>query len=115
MLSFQIDSGKTSSYNTRPVANLPLPSMKNDFSKIPSSHLTLKNNLDVKIWNSESCGIFKNSFLRFIWPSANSVYNCHNLKGQTSSYPHSILRNSDNSPPGAFYSTLSPLQLGTKE
>ena len=37
--------------------------------------------MDLNIRNSESLNIFKNNLLKFIRPSGNSVFNCHNPKG----------------------------------
>ena len=39
------------------------------------------NNLDHNIRNSSSFNIFRRSILKFIRPSANSFFNCHNPKG----------------------------------
>ena len=37
--------------------------------------------MDLNIRNSESLNVFKNSLLKFICPSGNSVFNCHNPRG----------------------------------
>ena len=39
------------------------------------------NNLDKSIRNSESFSIFKKNILKFIRPSPNKIFNCHNPKG----------------------------------
>ena len=39
------------------------------------------NNLDINVRNSESYAIFKKSILRFIRPSENPIFNCHNSGG----------------------------------
>ena len=39
------------------------------------------NNLDINIRNSESYTTFKKSILRFIRPSENPIFNCHNPSG----------------------------------
>ena len=39
------------------------------------------NNLDKSITNSESFSIFKKNILKFIRPTPNSIFNCHNPKG----------------------------------
>ena len=39
------------------------------------------NKLDLNIRNSESLNVFKNSLLKFIRPSGNSAFNCHNPRG----------------------------------
>ena len=36
--------------------------------------------MDLNIRNSESLNVFKNSLLKFIRPSGNSVFNCQNLR-----------------------------------
>ena len=52
--------------------------MKNSF--FPST-ITEWNKLDHNIRNSSSFNIFRKSILKFIRPSANSLFNCHNPKG----------------------------------
>ena len=37
--------------------------------------------LDLNIRNSESSNVFNNNLLKFIRPSGNSVFNCHNPRG----------------------------------
>ena len=37
--------------------------------------------LNLNIRNSESLNVFKNSLVKFICPSGNSVFNCHNPRG----------------------------------
>ena len=39
------------------------------------------NNLDLHLRKSENLSIFKSNILKFIRPSPNSVYNCHNPRG----------------------------------
>ena len=39
------------------------------------------NNLDSEIQNPPSLNIFKKNILKFIKPTANSIFGCHNLKG----------------------------------
>ena len=39
------------------------------------------NKLDQNILNSENLNIFKKKYLKFIRPSGNSVFICHNPKG----------------------------------
>ena len=39
------------------------------------------NNLDHHLRKSENCSVFKSNIRKFIRPSSNSVYNCHNLRG----------------------------------
>ena len=45
------------------------------------SHIIEWNKLDHNIRNSSSSNIFRKSILKFIRPSANSLFNCHNPKG----------------------------------
>ena len=39
------------------------------------------NNLDPHLRKSENFSVFKSNILKFIRPSPNSVYNCHNPRG----------------------------------
>ena len=39
------------------------------------------NKLDTKIQNAPSLNIFKKNILKFIRPTANNIFGCHNLKG----------------------------------
>ena len=56
-------------------------SLKQDifFSKTLSSRQLLLNGINIR--NSSSFNIFRKSILKFIKPSANSLFNCHNPKG----------------------------------
>ena len=56
-------------------------SLKQDifFSKTLSSRQLLLNRINIR--NSSSFNIFRKSILKFIKPSANSLFNCHNPKG----------------------------------
>ena len=53
------------------------------FYKLYKSHSPkyLFNIIPVTMSNSESLNVFKNSLLKFICPSGNSVFNCHNPRG----------------------------------
>ena len=55
-------------------------SLKQDifFSKTLSSRQLLLNGINIR--NSSSFNIFRKSILKFIKPSANSLFNCHNPK-----------------------------------
>ena len=57
--------------------------MRQDFFKNPffSSTVIEWNKIDKNIRKSESLNVFKKSILKFIRPSQNRVYNCHNPKG----------------------------------
>ena len=70
-------------YNTRNVDYIPCFNTRHNFfrnSFFPST-LIEWNNLDINIRNSESYAIFKRSILRFIRPSENPIFNCHNSSG----------------------------------
>ena len=72
-----------STYNTRNTNNIPQFKVKHNFfrnSFFPSAVIEW-NKLDLNIRNSESFKVFKNSLLKFIRPSENSVFNCHNPRG----------------------------------
>ena len=72
-----------SGYNTRNTNNIPQFKVKYNFfrnSFFPSAVIE-SNKLDLNIPNSESLNVFKNSLLKFIRPSGNSVFNCHNPRG----------------------------------
>ena len=71
------------SYFTRNVENVPSFKVRHDFFKnffFPSTAIEW-NKIDKNIRKSESLNIFKKSILKFIRPSQNRVYNCHNPKG----------------------------------
>ena len=71
------------SYFTRYAENVPSFKVRHDFFKnsfFPST-ATEWNKIDKNIRKSESLNIFKKSILKFIRPSQNRVYNCHNPKG----------------------------------
>ena len=57
------------SYFTRYVENAPYFKVR---------HIFESNKIDKNIRKSESLNIFKKSILKFIRPSQNRVYNCHN-------------------------------------
>ena len=63
--------------------NIPFFKTRHSFFKnsfFPST-ISEWNNLDHNIRNSSSFNIFRRSILKFIRPSANSFFNCHNPKG----------------------------------
>ena len=63
--------------------NIPFFKTRHSFFKnsfFPSTIIEW-NNLDHNIRNSSSFNIFRRSILKFIRPSANSFFNCHNPKG----------------------------------
>ena len=69
--------------NTRNANNIPRFKVKHNFfqnSFFPSV-VTEWNKLDQNISNSKNLNIFKKMLLKFIRPSRNSVFRCHNPKG----------------------------------
>ena len=69
--------------NTRNANNIPQFKVKHNFFKnsfFPSVVIEW-NKLDLNIRNSENLFIFKKKLLKFIRPSGNSVFKCHNPKG----------------------------------
>ena len=70
------------SYFTRYAENVPSFKVRHDFFKnsfFPSTVIEW-NKIDKNIRKSERLNIFKKSILKFIRPSQNRVYNCHNPK-----------------------------------
>ena len=69
--------------NIRNANNIPQFKVKHNFFKnlfFPSVVIEW-NKLDLNIRNSENLFIFKKKLLKFIRPSGNSVFKCHNSKG----------------------------------
>ena len=80
---FNIIPVTVSTFSTRNTDNIPQFKVKHNFfrnSFFPSAVIEW-NKLDLNIRNSESLNVFKNSFLKFIRPSENSVFNCQNTRG----------------------------------
>ena len=74
---------RNEAYQTRHLANIPSLSFKHNFFKntfFPSTILEW-NKLDPSLRNSTSYNVFKNSILKFIRPSPNKIFRCHNPKG----------------------------------
>ena len=71
------------SYFTRYVENVPSFKVRHDFFKNSFFPFTVIewNKIDKNIPKSESLNIFIKSILKFIRPSQDRVYNCHNAKG----------------------------------
>ena len=70
-------------YQARHFANIPSLIFKHNFFKntfFPSTILEW-NKLDPSLRNSTSYNVFKNSILKFIRPSPNKIFQCHNPKG----------------------------------
>ena len=79
---FNIIPVTVSRYNTRNTNNIPQFKVKYNFfrnSFFPSAVIQFQ--IDLNIRNSESLNVFKNSLLKFIHLSGNSVFNCHNPRG----------------------------------
>ena len=71
------------SYFTRYVGHVSSFKVRHDFFKnsfFPSTVIEW-NKIDKTIQKSGSLDIFKKTILKFIWPSQNRVYNCHNPIG----------------------------------
>ena len=80
---FNIIPLTVSTYNTRNISNIPQFKVKHNFfrnSFFPSAVIEW-NKMNLNIRNSESLNVFKNSLLKFIRPSGDSVFNCHNPRG----------------------------------
>ena len=74
---------KRTLYSTRNALNIPLLNTNHNFFKksfFPSTIIEW-NKLDPGLRKAESLSVFKTNILKFIGPSLNSVYNCHNPKG----------------------------------
>ena len=79
---FKLIPSRSSSYVTRNIHNIPFFKTRHTFLKnsfFPSTIIEW-NKLDHNIRNSSSFNIFRKSILKFIRPSANSLFNCHNPK-----------------------------------
>ena len=80
---FKLIPSRSCSYVTSNVHNIPFSKTRHTFLKnsfFPSTIIEW-NKLDHNIRNSSSFNIFRKSILKFIRPSANSLFNCHNPKG----------------------------------
>ena len=80
---FKLIPLRSSNYVTRIIHNIPLLKTRHTFFKNSffSSTIIEWNKLGHNIRNSSSFNIFRKSILKFIRPSANSHFNCHNPKG----------------------------------
>ena len=73
---------RNKAYQTRHIANIPSLSFKHDFLKntfFPSTILEW-NKLDPSLLNSANYNVLKNSVLKFVRPSLNKTFQCHNPK-----------------------------------
>ena len=73
---------RSSEYSTRSMQNAPFFIARHNLFKeiFPPVSTIQWINLDLNIRNSSSLNIFRNSILKFIKPSANSVFNSQNPK-----------------------------------
>ena len=80
---FSLIPSRRSLYWTRNIHNIPLVNTKHNFFKNSFFLSTIIewNNLDPHLRKSENFSVFKSNILKFIRPSPNSVYNCHNPRG----------------------------------
>ena len=74
---------RNSAYFTRNQEYVPSFKTNHNFFKNSFFPATVNewNNLDPDLRNSETYGAFKSNILKFIRPSPNSVFNCHNPQG----------------------------------
>ena len=82
-MPFHSNTNKNSNYNTRNTDKISLFRTAHNFFKnyfFPSTVIEW-NKLDPNHRSVASLNVFKKSFLKFIRPSPNSVFNCRNCKG----------------------------------
>ena len=80
---FDIIPQSNCQYRTRNAQNIPHINVKHQFFKnscFPSTIIEW-NKLDFNIRNSETLNIFKSKILKFIRPTANSIFGCQNPRG----------------------------------
>ena len=80
---FNLIPSKNSNYNTRNTGKITPFHTKHNFFKnsfFPSTVIEW-NKLDPNLRSAASLSVFKKNLLKFIRPSPNSVFNCHNCKG----------------------------------
>ena len=80
---FNIIPSRNPAYSTRNHVNIPLLKASHNLFKnsfFPSAIIEW-NFLDPNLRNSDTYGTFKNVILKFIRPSLNSVFECHNPQG----------------------------------
>ena len=80
---FSLIPTRRSLSSARNIHNIPLVNTKHNFFKNSFFLSTIIewNNLDPHLRKSENFSVFKSNILKFIRPSPNSVYNCHNPRG----------------------------------
>ena len=77
---FNIIPIRNPAYSTRNHVNIPLFKTNHNLFKnsfFPSTIIE-RNNLNPNLRNADTYGTFKNAILKFIRPSPNSVFECHN-------------------------------------
>ena len=80
---FNLIPSKNSNYNTRNTDKITTFHTKHKFLKkifFPSTVIEWKK-LDPNLQSAASLSVFKKNLLKFVRPSPNSVFNCHNCKG----------------------------------
>ena len=80
---FNLIQSRSSSYNTWNTDKIAPFHTKHDFFKnsyFPSTVIKW-NKLDPNLPSVSTLSVFKNNLLKFVRPSRNSVFNCHNCKG----------------------------------
>ena len=104
---FNIIPNLTRPYSTRNTNNIPHFKVKHSFFKnnFFSSVIIEWNKLDPEIQNAPSLNIFKRNILKFIKPTTNNIFDCHNLKGIKFIYSQPYEHKSKNN----FQDTLNPL------
>ena len=80
---FKLIPLRSSKYVIKNIHNIPFLKTRHTFLKSSffSSTIIESSKLYHKIRNSSSFIVFRKSILKFIRPSANSSFNCHNPKG----------------------------------
>ena len=80
---FKLIPSRRSSYVTKNIHSIPFFKTRHTFLKNSffASTIIEWNKLDHNIKNSNCSNIFRKSILKFIRPSANSFFDCHNPKG----------------------------------
>ena len=80
---FSLIPTRRSLSSARNIHNIPLVNTKHNFFKNSFFLSTIIewNNLDPHLRKSENFSVFKSNILKFIRPSPNYVYNCHNPRG----------------------------------
>ena len=80
---FNLIPSKNSNYNTRNAHKITPFHAKHSFFKNSFflSTFTEWSKLDPNLWSAASFSVFQKNLFKFIRPSPNSAFNCHNYKG----------------------------------